>query len=169
MKGDKGFTLSPFSFPGRIHSRPGYPETRCRSPSSRSDIPTGRSTPSWPSEGHGSRVPGDVRTIRARAQPAVQRRDAPEISVMAGIVYTRLPFGGLRKRARIRAISPGATTRSVATPTTWRRRIREGIAELLALARDRRTAILCAEALYYRLPPVAHLDALCAAASRRST
>src|SRR6267142_950438 len=102
---------------------------------------------------HGVECLADVRTIpRSRHNPQFNAETLQKSLSMAGIVYTRLPrLGGLRK--------PRKDSRNLA----WRNdsfrgyadymettEFEKGIAELLALARDRRTAILCAEALYYR-------------------
>ena len=102
---------------------------------------------------HGVECLADVRTIpRSRHNPQFNAEALEKSLPMAGIVYTRLPrLGGLRK--------PRRDSRNLA----WRNdsfrgyadymetaEFEKGIAELLALARDRRTAILCAEALYYR-------------------
>ena len=102
---------------------------------------------------HGVECLADVRTIpRSRHNPQFNAEALEKSLPMAGIVYTRLPrLGGLRK--------PRKDSRNLA----WRNdsfrgyadymetaEFEKGIAELLALARDRRTAILCAEALYYR-------------------
>ncbi len=102
---------------------------------------------------HGVECLADVRTIpRSRHNPQFNAETLEKSLSMAGIVYTRLPrLGGLRK--------PRKDSRNLA----WRNdsfrgyadymettEFEKGIVELLALARDRRTAILCAEALYYR-------------------
>ena len=102
---------------------------------------------------HGVECLADVRTIpRSRHNPQFNAETLEKSLSMAGIVYTRLPrLGGLRK--------PRKDSRNLA----WRNdsfrgyadymettEFEKGIGELLALARDRRTAILCAEALYYR-------------------
>ena len=95
----------------------------------------------------------DVRTIpRSRHNPQFNAESLEASLPMAGIAYTRLPrLGGLRK--------PRKDSRNLA----WRNEsfrgyadymesaeFEKGIGELLAMARGRRTAILCAEALYYR-------------------
>ena len=102
---------------------------------------------------HGVECLADVRTIpRSRHNPQFNAEALEKSLPMAGILYIRLPrLGGLRK--------PRRDSRNLA----WRNdsfrgyadymetaEFEKGIAELLALARDRRTAILCAEALYYR-------------------
>lgn len=95
----------------------------------------------------------DVRTIpRSRHNPQFNAEALEKSLPMAGIAYTRLPrLGGLRR--------PRKDSKNLA----WRNdsfrgyadymetaEFEKGIAELLVLARDRRTAILCAEALYVR-------------------
>jgi len=102
---------------------------------------------------HGTTAVADVRSQPySRHNPQFNAETLQKSLSMAGIVYTRLPrLGGLRK--------PRKDSRNLA----WRNdsfrgyadymettEFEKGIAELLALARDRRTAILCAEALYYR-------------------
>src|SRR2546428_700032 len=95
----------------------------------------------------------DIRTIpRSRHNPQFSAESLEKSLLRAGISYARLPrLGGLRK--------PRKDSRNLA----WRNdtfrgyadymepaEFEKGIAELLILARDRRTAIMCAEALYYR-------------------
>ena len=95
----------------------------------------------------------DIRTIpRSRHNPQFSAESLEKSLPRAGISYARLPrLGGLRR--------PRKDSRNLA----WRNdtfrgyadymetaEFEKGIAELLALARDRRTAIMCAEALYYR-------------------
>lgn len=95
----------------------------------------------------------DIRTVpRSRHNPQFSAEALAKSLPMAGISYTRLPrLGGLRKARR--------DSRNLA----WRNdsfrgyadymetaEFEKGLAELLSLARDRRTAIMCAEALYYR-------------------
>lgn len=95
----------------------------------------------------------DVRTVpRSRHNPQFNAEALEKSLPLVGIAYTRLPrLGGLRK--------PRKDSRNMA----WRNdsfrgyadymespEFEKGIGELLALARDRRTAIMCAEALYYR-------------------
>jgi len=95
----------------------------------------------------------DIRTIpRSRHNPQFSAESLEKSLPRAGISYARLPrLGGLRR--------PRKDSRNLA----WRNdtfrgyadymetaEVEKGIAELLTLARDRRTAIMCAEALYYR-------------------
>jgi len=105
----------------------------------------------------------DVRTVpRSRHNPQFNA-EALEISLpAAGLAYDRLPrLGGLRR--------PRKDSRNLA----WRNEsfrgyadymetpeFEKGIAELLALARDRRTAIMCAETVYFRCHRSLIADAL---------
>src|SRR5262245_47225050 len=102
---------------------------------------------------HGIEALVDVRTIpRSRHNPQFNAEALEKTLPMVGIAYTRMPaLGGLRK--------PRKDSRNLA----WRNSgfrgyadymetpgFEEGMADLLALARGRRTAIMCAEALYFR-------------------
>ena len=104
-------------------------------------------------KGHAIECLADVRTIpRSRHNPQFNADSLEKVLPMAGIAYTRLPrLGGLRK--------PRKDSKNLA----WRNasfrgyadymetaEFEKGIGELLTLARARRTAILCAEALYFR-------------------
>ena len=102
---------------------------------------------------HGIESLDDIRTIpRSRHNPQFSAEAIEKSLPRAGIFYVCLPrLGGLRR--------PRKDSRNLA----WRNdsfrgyadymetaEFEKGIAELLALARDRRTAMMCAEALYYR-------------------
>jgi uncharacterized protein (DUF488 family) len=102
---------------------------------------------------HAIECVADVRTIpRSRHNPQFNALSLETTLPMAGVAYTRLPrLGGLRR--------PRKDSKNLA----WRNEsfrgyadymesadFEKGIGELLALARGKRTAILCAEALYYR-------------------
>ncbi len=102
---------------------------------------------------HGIECLADVRTVpRSRHNPQFNAEALEKTLPESGIAYVRLPrLGGLRK--------PRADSRNLA----WRNdsfrgyadymetpEFEKGMAELLALARDRRTAIMCAEAVYFR-------------------
>lgn len=102
---------------------------------------------------HGIECLADVRTVpRSRHNPQFNAEALEKSLSMTGIAYVRLPaLGGLRK--------PRRDSRNLA----WRNdsfrgyadymetpEFEKGIAELLALARDKRTAIMCAEAVYFR-------------------
>src|SRR2546426_8901238 len=102
---------------------------------------------------HGIECLADVRTgPRPRHNPQFNAETLEKSLPGAGVAYHRLPrLGGLR---RPRADSHNLAWRNdsfrgyadyMETPE-----FEKGIAELLALARDRRTAIMCAEAVYFR-------------------
>jgi len=95
----------------------------------------------------------DIRTIpRSRHNPQFSAEALEKSLPMTGISYGRLPrLGGLRK--------PRKDSRNQAWHNDAFRgyadymetaEFEKGIAELLALARGKRTAMMCAEALYYR-------------------
>jgi uncharacterized protein (DUF488 family) len=99
----------------------------------------------------------DIRSVpRSRANPQFNRETLPASLAAAGIAYCHLPaLGGLRGRRRDGMASPNNLWRSgafrnyadyAATDPAFRR----GLDELLALARDHRTAIMCAEAVWWR-------------------
>ncbi len=105
----------------------------------------------------------DVRTVpRSRHNPQFNA-EALEMSLpQAGLVYDRLPrLGGLRRpRKDSRNLAwRNASFRGYAdymeTPD-----FEKGVADLLALARQGRTAILCAEAVYFRCHRSLIADAL---------
>jgi len=102
---------------------------------------------------HGIECLADVRTVpRSRHNPQFNAETLEKSLPGAGVSYSRLPrLGGLRK--------PRVDSRNLA----WRNdsfrgyadymdtpEFERGIAELLALARQRSTAIVCAEAVYFR-------------------
>ncbi len=102
---------------------------------------------------HGIECLADVRTVpRSRHNPQFNAETLEKSLPGAGVAYSRLPrLGGLRR--------PRVDSRNLA----WRSdsfrgyadymetpEFEKGIAELLALARQRRTAIMCAEAVYFR-------------------
>lgn len=102
---------------------------------------------------HGVERLADVRTIpRSRHNPQFNTDALAKSLPMAGIDYLHLPrLGGLRR--------PRKDSRNVAWRNTGfrgyadymeTREFEDGVTELLALARERRTAIMCAEALYFR-------------------
>ena len=79
--------------------------------------------------GHGARAAGRGHRLRARCRT----------SAVAA------------RRARTRPTPPGATPVSAATPTTWtRRRSPPRATQLRAIARERRTAVMCAEAMWWQ-------------------
>lgn len=102
---------------------------------------------------HGIECLADVRSVpRSRHNPQFNAESLAKSLPRAGVSYVLIPrLGGLRK--------PRADSRNLA----WRNEgfrgyadymetpeFEKGIAELLALARARRTAIMCAEAIYDR-------------------
>src|SRR5207245_11693234 len=102
---------------------------------------------------HGIECLADVRTVpRSRHSPQFNAEALEKALPGAGIAYVRLPrLGGLRK--------PRVDSRNLA----WRNdsfrgyadymetpEFEKGIAELMALARDRRPAIMCAGVVYFR-------------------
>jgi len=102
---------------------------------------------------HGVECVADVRTVpRSRHNPQFNADTLEKTLPEAGVAYVRLPrLGGLRK--------PRKDSRNLA----WRNdsfrgyadymetpEFEKGIVELLTLARDRRTVIMCAEAVYFR-------------------
>jgi uncharacterized protein (DUF488 family) len=114
-------------------------------------------------ESYGIERLADVRTVpRSRRNPQFNAEALRESLRAAGIEYVPLPaLGGLRKP---RADSPNAGWRNesfrgyadyMQTPEFER-----GLLELLALARDRRTAIMCAEAVPWRCHRSLVADAL---------
>ena len=99
----------------------------------------------------------DIRSVpRSRTNPQFNRDALPAPLAAAGIGYRHLPsLGGLRGRPRDAAPSPNALWRSdafrnyadyaAANPI-----FRQGLDDLIALARDHRLAIMCAEAVWWR-------------------
>jgi len=95
----------------------------------------------------------DVRTIpRSRHNPQFNAESLEKTLPMAGIAYTRLPrLGGLRKPRRD-SHNLGWRNTSFRGYADYMEtaEFEKGLGELLTLARAKRTAIMCAEALYYR-------------------
>ncbi|HUC11370.1 MAG TPA: DUF488 domain-containing protein [Stellaceae bacterium] len=99
----------------------------------------------------------DIRSVpRSRTNPQFNRDALPAPLAAAGIGYRHLPaLGGLRGRRRDEVPSPNTLWRSgafrnyadyaAADPA-----FREGFGELRALAGKHRTAIMCAEAVWWR-------------------
>jgi uncharacterized protein (DUF488 family) len=99
----------------------------------------------------------DIRTVpRSRANPQFNRDILPTTLTETEIGYLHLAaLGGLRGRRKDGAPSPNGLWRNeafrnyadyAATDPIFRR----GLDELIALARDHRTAIMCAEAVWWR-------------------
>jgi uncharacterized protein (DUF488 family) len=120
-------------------------------------------------QAHRIELLADVRTIpRSRHNPQFNAEELQRSLPSLGIAYLRLPrLGGLRR--------PRKDSRNLA----WRNEgfrgfadymetaeFEEGLRELLALAGERRTAILCAEALYWRCHRSLVSDALVARGHR---
>ena len=104
----------------------------------------------------GADLVADVRTVpRSRVNPQFNADALPEALAAFRIGYRHLPkLGGLRGRPKGQAASPNCfweneSFRNYAdyamTPA-----FREGLAELLALGRQRVSAIMCAEAVWWR-------------------
>ena len=99
----------------------------------------------------------DIRTVpRSRTNPQFNRDILPTTLSRTGIDYYHLAaLGGLRGRRKGSVPSPNALWRNeafrnyadyAAADPIFRR----GLDELIALARDHRTAIMCAEAVWWR-------------------
>jgi uncharacterized protein (DUF488 family) len=98
----------------------------------------------------------DVRSLpRSRANPQFNADVLPATLAESRIIYCRLPaLGGLRPARKDGLPSGNALWRTAAfrnyadyaaTPA-----FRRGLDELMALCRERRTAIMCAEAVWWR-------------------
>ena len=98
----------------------------------------------------------DVRTLpRSRANPQFNADTLPDALAVWQIGYRRLPtLGGLRGRRKDADPSPNgfwenASFRNYAD-YAMTAAFREGLAELVALGRERVSAIMCAEAVWWR-------------------
>ena len=99
----------------------------------------------------------DIRSVpRSRTNPQFNADALPAPLAAAGIAYRHMPaLGGLRGRRRDRIPSPNALWRSdgfrnfadyaIESPA-----FSDGLAELIMLAGEQRTAIMCAEAVWWR-------------------
>lgn len=116
-------------------------------------------------EVHGIECVADVRTIRRSRHNPQFNADALEASLKkAKILYGALPrLGGLRKpRKDSRNLGwRNASFRGFADYTETSE-FDEGIRELLSLAEKKKTAIMCAEAVYWRCHRSLIADALLA-------
>ncbi len=99
----------------------------------------------------------DIRSVpRSRANPQFNQDELPKSLAAAGIGYRHLPdLGGLRGRRKDAPLSPNTLWRSqpfrnYADYAAVDPGFRHGLAELIALARNQRTAIMCAEAVWWR-------------------
>src|SRR5262245_52780332 len=98
----------------------------------------------------------DVRSVpRSRTNPQFNADAMPVPLAERGIAYRHLPaLGGLRGRRKDAGPSPNTMWRSGAfrnyADYAATDAFRGGLAELMALARDRRCAIMCAEAVWWR-------------------
>jgi len=98
----------------------------------------------------------DVRSLpRSRRNPQFNLESLPATLAAAGIRYRHLKsLGGLRHRPRGAPASPNGLWRNEAfrnfADHALTEDFRAGLAELCALADERPTAIMCAEALWWR-------------------
>jgi uncharacterized protein (DUF488 family) len=99
----------------------------------------------------------DIRSVpRSRTNPQFNADALPGPLATAGISYRHMPvLGGLRGRRRGGKPSPNALWKSTgfrnfADYAIENPAFSAGIAELIELARGRRTAIMCAEAVWWR-------------------
>ncbi len=98
----------------------------------------------------------DVRSVpRSRTNPQFNADALPAPLVAMGIAYRHLPaLGGLRGRRKEAGPSPNTLWRNDAfrnyADYALTDTFRAGLDELTALARDRRCAIMCAEAVWWR-------------------
>jgi uncharacterized protein (DUF488 family) len=98
----------------------------------------------------------DVRSVpRSRTNPQFDADTLPGSLAASGIAYRHLPaLGGLRGRRKDGAPSPNTLWRNDAfrnyADYAATAAFRAGLDELMALARDHRCAIMCAEAVWWR-------------------
>lgn len=98
----------------------------------------------------------DVRTVpRSRTNPQFYADTLPQALAEAEIDYRHLPaLGGLRHRAKGASASPNTLWRNDAfrnyADYATTDEFRAALGELCDLARDRRSAIMCAEAVWWR-------------------
>jgi len=98
----------------------------------------------------------DIRSIpRSRTNPQFNADALAEPLAAAGIAYVHLPaLGGLRHRLKGAPPSPNTLWQSDAfrnyADYALTTAFRAGLDELLRLARDKRCAIMCAEAVWWR-------------------
>lgn len=99
----------------------------------------------------------DIRSVpRSRTNPQFNREALPATLAVAGIGYRHLPdLGGLRGRRKgglpsSNTLWRNGSFRNYADYAAADPAFRNGLHELIALGRDHRTAILCAEAVWWR-------------------
>jgi uncharacterized protein (DUF488 family) len=99
----------------------------------------------------------DIRSVpRSRTNPQFNRDQLPAPLAAAGIGYRHLPaLGGLRGPRKDGQPSPNrlwrnASFRNFADYANSSADFRAGLDELIGLARQRRSAIMCAEAVWWR-------------------
>jgi uncharacterized protein (DUF488 family) len=98
----------------------------------------------------------DVRAVpRSRTNPQFNTDALPETLAAAGIGYVHLPaLGGLRHRSKAASPSPNALWQNASfrnyADYAGTEAFRVGLDELEALASTKRSAIMCAEALWWR-------------------
>lgn len=116
-------------------------------------------------KGHGVEMLADVRTVpRSRHNPQFNREALPAPLARAGIVYVHLPgLGGLR-HAREDSVNTGWRNPGFRGYADYMQtaEFEEHLAELLLLAKGKRVAIMCAEALPWRCHRWLIADALVA-------
>ena len=113
--------------------------------------------------GHGVSLLVDVRTMpRSRHNPQFNRETLPQMLAARGVAYEHLPgLGGLR-HARKDSINRGWENASFRGYADYMqtREFAQGLDELMALSRPKRTAIMCAEAVPWRCHRSLVADAL---------
>jgi uncharacterized protein (DUF488 family) len=98
----------------------------------------------------------DVRTVpRSRTNPQFNQDTLPASLAPYGLAYVHLPeLGGLRGRPRELRVSPNTIWRNQSfrnyADYAMSEPFRSGLAELIRIGRESRSAIMCAEALWWR-------------------
>ena len=115
---------------------------------------------------HGIDLVADVRKMpRSRANPQFNGNTLAGELEAAGIGYEQIPeLAGLRSRAKSRATAANAGWRNASfhayADYMQTAEFAEGMRQLLALAADRRVAVMCAEAVWWRCHRQLIADAL---------
>ena len=105
---------------------------------------------------NGIKLLADVRTIpRSRTNPQFNADVLPDSLVSRGVSYEHLAqLGGLRGKRKDRAVSPNDFWENTSfrnyADYAGTEPFREGLAELRARGHKRPTAIMCAEAVWWR-------------------